>query len=408
VAIAVTALTCSLAGATRRAFTDTSTRIAVLTDQLPGGMTDAQVRFAATHYVGTQKLTLNVSRRLRAINPGFLVLHYHLAMWQSAPNVPFITDGNTWGNDYPAVNAHELWFWHNREHQRVTSSHDGKLLMNVSDDGFREHWRDSLLRQVEDGDYDGVFLDSASPALLQGEARTPADPRLFADGVRTNTFAELGGRSWIAAWEDWIADLDRSLSSRGVPLIPNIGSLVTTWDNSDYSLSAGAFCEGFLDPGFSTQDWIAAANQTLALVRRNKIVILQNYLPSADETAKRRFLLASYLLVKGARTYVAYFASTPFEWYPEWDLDLGGAQKSSATMDELSWNGIYRRDFDKGIVLVNPGASAVHVTLDGTFKRVEPVGGGAVSLDGTVSGRVDTVPVTTLELGAKTAEILLR
>jgi hypothetical protein len=136
-------------------------------------MSDAQVRFAATHYVGTQKLTLNVSRRLRAINPGFLVLHYHLAMWQSAPNVPFITDGNTWGNDYPAVNAHESWFWHNREHQRVTSSHDGKLLMNVSDAGFREHWRDSLLRQVEDGDYDGVFLDSASPALLQGEARTP-------------------------------------------------------------------------------------------------------------------------------------------------------------------------------------------------------------------------------------------
>jgi hypothetical protein len=371
-------------------------------------MSDAQVRFAATHYVGTQKLTLNVSRRLRAINPGFLVLHYHLAMWQSAPNVPFITDGNTWGNDYPAVNAHESWFWHNREHQRVTSSHDGKLLMNVSDAGFREHWRDSLLRQVEDGDYDGVFLDSASPALLQGEARTPADPRLFADGVRTNTFAELGGRSWIAAWEDWIADLDRSLSSRGVPLIPNIGSLVTTWDNSDYSLSAGAFCEGFLDPGFSTQDWIAAANQTLALVRRNKIVILQNYLPSADETAKRRFLLASYLLVKGARTYVAYFASTPFEWYPEWDLDLGGAQKSAVTMDELSWNGIYRRDFDKGIVLVNPGANAVHVTFEGTFKRVEPVGGGAVSVDGTVSGRVDTVPVTTLELGAKTAEILLR
>jgi len=395
-------------GANRRVFPETSTRIAVLTDQLPGPMSDAQVRFAATHYVGTQKLTLNVSRRLRAINPGFLVLHYHLAMWQSAPNVPFITEGNVWGNDYPAVNAHESWFWHNREHQRVTSSHDGKLLMNVSDPGFREHWRDSLIRQVEDGDYDGVFLDSASPALLQGEARTPPDPRLFADGVRTSTFAELGGRSWIAAWEDWIADLDRSLASRGVPLIPNVGSLVTTWDNSDYALSAGAFSEGFLDPGFSTEDWIAAANQTLALVRRNKIVILQNYLPSADETAKRRFLLASYLLVKGARTYVAYFASTPFEWYPEWDLDLGGAQKSAATMDELSWNGIYRRDFDKGIVLVNPGASAVHVTLDGTFKRVEPVGGGAVSLDGTVSGRVETVPVTTLEIGAKSAEILLR
>jgi len=407
-AASIAALTSCISGASRRPFPDTSTRIAVLTDQLPGGMTEAQVRFAATHYVGTQKLTLKLARPLRAINPGFLVLHYHLAMWQSAPNVVFITDGNAWANDYATVNAHESWFWHNRENQRVTSSADGKLLMNVSEPAFREYWRDSLVRQVEDGEYDGVFLDSASPALLQGEARSPADPRLFADGVRTNTFDELGGKSWIAAWQDWIADLDRSLSTKGIPLIPNVGGLVTTWDNTDYSLTAGVFCEGFLDQGFSPEDWKAAANQTLALVRRNKIVILQNYLPSADDVARRRFLLASYLLVKGSRTYVMYLASSPLEWYPEWDLDLGAAQTSAVTLDDLSWNGIYRRDFDKGTVLVNPGTNAVHVTLETNFKRIEPVGGGAVSADGTVSGRVETVPVTTLEIGAKSAEILLR
>jgi len=408
VAVVLAVLAGCVPGAHRRPFPDTSTRIAVLTDQLPGAMSEAQVRFAATHYVGTQKLTLNLSRPLRAINPAFLVLHYHLAMWQSAPNVTFIAEGNTWANDYPSVNTHESWFWHNLEHQRVASNKDGKLLMNVSDPGFREHWRDSLSRQVGDGDYDAVFLDSASPALLQGEARSPADPRLFADGVRTNTFGELGGRSWIAAWEEWIADLDRSLSTKGIPLIPNVGGLVTTWDNTDYSLTAGVFCEGFLDPGFSTDDWKAAANQTLALVRRNKIVILQNYLPSADDVTRRRFLLASYLLVKGARTYVAYFASTPFEWYPEWDLDLGAAQKSAVTIDELRWSGIYRRDFNKGIVLINPDTTAVQVTLEATFNRIAPVGGGAVSSDGTVSGRVETVPVTTLEIGAKSAEILLR
>src|SRR6185369_7907116 len=192
-------------------------------------------------------------------------------------------------------------------------------------------------------------------------------------------------------WEDWIADLDHSLSTKAIPLIPNVGGLVTTWDNSDYSLSAGAFCEGFLDPAFSTEDWKAAANQTLSLVRRNKIVILQNYLPSADDVARRRFLVAGYLLVKGARTYVAYFASNPFEWYPEWDLDLGAAQNSAVTIDDLSWKGIYRRDFDRGIVLVNPGTSAVHVTLDATFNRLTPVGGGAVSRDGTASGHIERV-----------------
>ena len=68
VAAAVAALTGGASGANTRPFPDTSTRIAVLTDQLPETMTDAQVRFAATHYVGTQKLTLNLSQPLRAIN----------------------------------------------------------------------------------------------------------------------------------------------------------------------------------------------------------------------------------------------------------------------------------------------------------------------------------------------------
>src|SRR4051812_49422370 len=100
VAAAVVALLCLFTdgarSAGRRVFPDTSSRIGVLTDQLPGGMTDAQIRFAATHYVGSQKLTLNLSRPLRAINPDFIVLHYRLAMWQSAPRVNYIVDGNRW------------------------------------------------------------------------------------------------------------------------------------------------------------------------------------------------------------------------------------------------------------------------------------------------------------------------
>ena len=57
--------------------------------------------FAASHYVGTEKQVLSVTQALRALNPNFLVLHYHLAIWQSAPTVDFITNGTSWGNDYP-------------------------------------------------------------------------------------------------------------------------------------------------------------------------------------------------------------------------------------------------------------------------------------------------------------------
>jgi len=393
--------------AIRRPFPDTSTRIAILTDQLPTSMSDAQMRFSATHYVGTQKLSLDLSRPIRKVNPAFLVLHYHLAMWQSAPKVSFIVDGTRWANDFPKVNAHESWFWHNPQGQRVTSTQDGKLLMNVSDPGFRAYWRDSLIAQVRDGDYDGIFLDSASPALLQWEARAPEDPRLLGTGVRTNTFPELGGTSWIAAWQEWIADLNSALAAKGIPLIPNVGALTTTWDNSDYSLTEGVFCEGFLDPKFAMADWEAAIDQTLSLVSRNKIVILQNYIGSAGNLSKRRYLLANYLLVKGTRTYLAYFVSR-LDWYPEWELDLGPAQKTAARASDLLWNGVYRRDFTKGVVLVNPGTTPVSVSFDQPLNRVEPQGGGAVAPGGTVTGRLATTTVTTLTLGPASAEILLR
>src|SRR5262245_33657412 len=47
--------------AARRPFPDTSRRIAIFADQLPGDMTAAQRQFAATHYAGSQKLTLDQS-----------------------------------------------------------------------------------------------------------------------------------------------------------------------------------------------------------------------------------------------------------------------------------------------------------------------------------------------------------
>jgi hypothetical protein len=395
-------------GAASRSFPDTSTLIGVITDQLPDTMTPAQVRFAATHYVGTQKLGLNLSRSIRAINPGYLVLHYHLAMWQSAPNVDFIIDGTSWGNDFRTVTMHESWFWHNAAKQRVTSNQDGKFLMNVTDPGFQEYWSRSLAEQVQAGSYDGVFLDSASPALLQWEAQAPPDPRLSGTGVRTNTFPELGGKSWIAAWQDWIARLDRDLAAKGIALIPNVGALTTTWDNTDYALTAGVFLEDFGDPKYTTIDWQAEVDQLLALVQRNKIVILQNYLSSPNDLAKRRYLLATYLLVKGARTYVVYFEGSTLRWYPEWNLDLGPALKTASRTSDLSWNGIYRRDFSKGVALVNPTTTPVHVNLESPMQRVEMQGGGTVAADGTVTGKITTTMVTTLDIGAKQAEILLR
>lgn len=394
--------------AAKREFPDTSSRIAILTDQLSGPNAE-QIRFAATHFVGSQKLSLDQSRALRRINPNFLVLHYKLAIWQSAPNVPYIVDGTHWSNDFPEVNRHESWFWHTPDGRRVASDKDRKLLMNIADPGFRAYWKDVLVKQVEAGEYDGVFFDSASPALLPFEARSPIDPRLTGRGARQNLFPELGNKSWTTAWADWMIDLDAHMARRGIPVIPNVGALVTTWDNTNYSVAAGAFLEQFAEPGFDPDDWTDATNQTLSLVAKDRIIILQNYLKTPNEVARRKYLLANYLLVKGRRTYLAYFANNnTMDWYPEWELDLGAARTTGTTVRDLAWQGVYRRDFARGIVLVNPTGSSVDVTFEGTLKRVDPIGGGPLDSRSRPQGSISTTPVARLTLAARSAEVLLR
>jgi hypothetical protein len=387
-------------------FPDTTATIAILSDQL-SNMTAQQQQFAATHYVGSQKLVLGTTRALRALNPNFVVLHYHLAMWQSAPAVSFITDGLHWSNDYPDVTTHESWFWHNASGGRVASSSDGKLLMNVSDPGFAAYWADSIAQQTAAGEYDGVFLDSASPALLQGECSRD-DSRLAGTAARDRVFSELGGKTWIAAWDTWIAGLDGSLAANRIPLIPNTSAFTTTWDNSDYTRTAGIFSEGFADPNFSLVDWKASTNQLMAIAGAGKIVIEQNYLTGAGDVQRRLYYLANYLLVKWNRTYLFYFAAATLEWYPEWEIDLGAPVAAPTNVDALAWQGVYRRDFAKGSVLVNPGTSTVLLTLAAPMQRIDPQGGGAVPADGTPTGTVASTPVTSFSLAPGSGAILLK
>ncbi len=395
------------AGGLSPRFVDTSAKIAILADQLPS-LSPTELDFAASHYVGTQKQVLTATRALRARNPDFVVLHYHLAMWQSAPATSFIVDGQNWSNDYPEVTQHDSWFWHNAAGARVASSSDQKLLMNVADPGFRAYWAESMATQITAGEYDGVFLDSASPALLQGEA-AQGDPRLGGTAVKETSFPELGNVTWIAAWESWMSALESALESAGQALIPNTDAFITTWDNTNYGLSAGIFSEGFASPDFATADWKRSTNQLLALARAGKIMIMQNYLASPDEVGRRMYYLANYLLVRGSRSYLDYFAGGPFEWYPEWELELGAASSApAANVDALLFGGVYRRDFERGLVLVNPGDAPVTVELGTTLRRVVPSGGGPVSSAGQATGTLGSSDASSLTMAPRSAEILLR
>jgi hypothetical protein len=292
---------------------------------------------------------------------------------------------------------------------RVTAP-DGKFLMDITVSGFQQYWVQSLEQQVSDGAYDGIMFDSASPSLLQGwcgGTGAGQDPRLAGTAAASTSFADLGNVTWIAAWQTWITALDTALAAQGIPLIPNDGSFITGWDDTNYGLTGGVFSEGFGDPTFAESDWQAATNELLSLAAAGKIMILQNYLSTSTDVATRMYYLGNYLLVKGHSTYLDYFDSNgPLEWYPEWTVDLGAPTTAPTTqVSDLLNGGVYRRDFAKGSVLVNPSGSPVTVQLAG--QQVVPSGGGQVPTAGTAPGTITTNAVTSIAVGATSAEIVL-
>src|SRR5689334_10059666 len=54
--------------------------VAVFEDQLASGLSPGLLRFAATHYAGSQKLPASQVDALEKVNPDFVVLQYRLGL----------------------------------------------------------------------------------------------------------------------------------------------------------------------------------------------------------------------------------------------------------------------------------------------------------------------------------------
>jgi hypothetical protein len=96
----------------------------------------------------------------------------------------------------------------------------------------------------------------------------------------------------------------------------------------------------------------------------------------ADKPDEREYSLASYLLVSSGRDLVGNDRATPDHWWAGYDLDLGDAKGP-----RYEWQGLWRRDFAKGIALVNrPQSPPVTVSLESAASRLDGAAAGTVTL----------------------------
>ncbi len=365
---------------------EVTSTVRVFSDQVSESITDAQVQFVAENYVGSQKQTVSFVRRLRAYDPGYLVLHYRLGLglgYRSGDSWVRIIEGDDWVVEWPDWTEDSWFYLYGGERVLQTQWH--WYLMDVDDSSWRSWWSTEVARQIAANEDDGLFIDSYSvPNYLGGSNYDPALPD-YDPGFESE---------WTARIDRYSAYLTSQPALR--PVIANAGYWVTSRDSVDYGILDGVMIEGMGEWGpdspFDEADWVLQQNRVLGLANADKIVIAQSYLYSPSDAVTRRVATASYLLSRGPQSYLCLEMDASPEWFPEYGLDMGAPVDAlPVTIAEYRLSsGLYRRRFEQGVVLMNPTGSAIGVSVAlvagaGEWDIATFVGGGALPADADVS-----------------------
>jgi hypothetical protein len=368
-----------------------SVSVYAFSDQPAASMpADNVVRFGASHYAGVQKMLAAAKALFVAYNANWVQLHYRLGA-ASGP-VPFIhlDSWDTWpGTEWSALLAdHPDYFLLNGSGMMSSyDSVDNWYSHDLTNAGMHSWWIDQTITDIQDSDSDGVFADSFDGAV--GCAMTTTcDPRLAGTGA-TDPAQWANGYTYGQQMNDWVGDIQTALHAQpGTPLfVPNLGSLNTEWFFNQFNFTQldGAFLESFPTANEDPYDNNAADNYALQMAGANKFVIIQTY-PDPTDMNTRMFVVGTYLLIKGTRTFLNMAggsSDTGFFYYPEYTVKLGSpvAPPPAQIGTLMNASGVYERDFENGMVLVNGSASAMSASLPAgkTLYQVTPAGGGGVN-----------------------------
>jgi fibronectin type 3 domain-containing protein len=398
-------------------FPPTTNGIHIFEDQLPGGLSNAMLQFLAAHTDGTQKILLNETNQLRALNANYSVLHYQLGTGNSA--FDYIIN-NQWASDFSTVTQHEDWFAHQTYAGEPQSASDlasgrvgnstGWYQADIANTAWQQYTINQVLQNIAATGGNGWFADSFTYGI-GGAGYDGTIPTRYQGTNAATTSAWPGGVDWTTQLGNWAQAIENGFAQYNTAhgtsykFIPNLDARVTSWEPNWYDNASGVpFIDGGFLEGFGqwtdTYDWTLSMNRGLNLSDNGKIVIMQPYPADDPSTAAGQqevnFYLGTYLLLKGDESYLNIMYGTGAQYFPQYQINLGAPTTAlPSNVSSYLWNGVYRRDFQNGFVLVNPGTTTNTLNLGGTFREAQGTGGGTLTdaqldangnyIDGTLS-----------------------
>jgi hypothetical protein len=239
---------------------------------------------------------------------------------------------------------------------------------DVSNPGFQSYWIGALRATLAKG-YLGAWIDDVNLALRFSNGTTS----VTAHSPTSSTV--MTEDAWSAAVASFMTAVRAALP--GYELLHNSIWYARPTRTADacvqqeiaaadvINMEGGFASDSGLTGGtgdFSVYAKMAFADAVHALGRW---VVVDDF-PAND--ADRQYALACYLLLTNGKDGLGDASMAPSTWWSGYDVTLGsalGARTRSAA-------GLFRRDFDQGLVLMlEPGAASTTVTLPGAYRTLD-------------------------------------
>ncbi len=234
---------------------------------------------------------------------------------------------------------------------------------DVGNPNFRSQWTSDAAHALAAG-YRGLFVDDVNLSLahVSDATGTPTVPY----DVRT------GQPMTETDWRRYVAEFTESIRS-AFPGIEIVHNAIWFVGDSDPSVQREIVAadwlnleRGVIDRGITGGNGTFGFNTFLAHIDfvhgQGRAVV---FAADARGRSQREYGLATYFLVNGGNDGIGdESGGTPKRWWSAYETSLGAAHGP-----RYAWQGVLRRDFDSGFVLVNPpGAPSMQVTLDGPYR----------------------------------------
>jgi hypothetical protein len=324
-------------------------------------------------FVSDGKSMQEVVEAIKKINPHEVVLLYQ--------NINELPDNPSavWTPDLKAINANHWWLYEKGSSGTRVPSWWGNgyyevntTIMYPRNSGeqwyvdWRADWQVTNIADVAPA-ADGFFIDNVFWA-----------PRVNGDWQQdgaSDSDANATVRQWYRqGYVHFIDDLKNKMPGKyqtgniadwGTP------SAVLTEYNQ---VMQGGLMEGMIGQSWSNETrgfavMMTAYKKMMAPIAKPQLVLFEQD-GAAGDYQGMRYGLASCLLGNAYFDYNVNSASDSVGWYDEFNADLGAA--TSAPFPAAAYQkGVYRRDFAKGIALVNPkGNGTQTITLETNYRKL--------------------------------------